>query len=189
MTKPSSLWQRPTARWRLGLPIGALLMVVIGVLATVGFNGVMQATSSNEFCSSCHGPAAFAAEEWPQHTHFTSASGVKVQCADCHVSKQFLPKMWRKVQGMKEVYHYAVGTYDSREKFELHRLDMAKKVWAEMKATDSATCRSCHNYQRMDFTKQSAKAQLWHPSIAEKGLTCIDCHKYLAHDRVATELQ
>ncbi|MBY5991047.1 NapC/NirT family cytochrome c [Ferrimonas balearica] len=177
------LWQKPGAKWRLGIPVGALLLFVVGALGTVGFNVVIHETSSDEFCVSCHGPSKFAAEEWPEHTHYNTASGVKVTCADCHVAKEFLPKMWRKVRAMKEVYYQTLGTYNTREKFEAHREAMAESVWAEMKETDSRECRSCHKVELMDFAQQKRAAASMHQRMEQMGRTCIDCHKYLAHNK------
>ena len=51
-----------------------------------------------------------------------------------------------------------------------------------MKANDSLECRNCHNYDSMDFTRQSARAQAMHSTyLASKEKTCIDCHKGIAH--------
>ncbi|WP_430732889.1 NapC/NirT family cytochrome c [Burkholderia pseudomallei] len=36
---------------------------------------------------------------------------------------------------------------------------MAETVWKELKATDSATCRSCHSFDAMDIASQSESAQ------------------------------
>ncbi|MBY6188569.1 NapC/NirT family cytochrome c [Marinobacter hydrocarbonoclasticus] len=183
------LWRKPRAGWRLGIPLGALLFFVIGAIGTVGFNVVIHETSSDEFCVSCHGPSKFAAEEWPEHTHYNTASGVLVTCADCHVAKEFVPKMWRKIRAMKEVYYQTLGTYNTREKFEAHRQTMAESVWAEMRETDSRECRSCHKVELMDFARQKKAAASMHQRMDKMGKTCIDCHRFLAHDRPAKPQQ
>ncbi|WP_261389962.1 NapC/NirT family cytochrome c [Ferrimonas balearica] len=183
------LWRSPKARWRLGIPLGGLLFFVLGAVGTVGFNVVIHETSSDTFCVSCHGPSKFAAEEWPQHTHYNTASGVLVTCADCHVANEFVPKMWRKIRAMKEVYYQTLGTYDTREKFEAHRQEMAESVWAEMRETDSRECRSCHKVELMDFARQKKAAASMHQRMEKMGKTCIDCHKFLAHDRPAKPQQ
>ncbi|MFP3534207.1 NapC/NirT family cytochrome c, partial [Burkholderia sp. SIMBA_042] len=54
--------------------------------------------------------------------------------------------------------------------------------WARFKANDSLECRNCHDYQSMDFTRQSPRAQTMHSTyLANKERTCIDCHKGIAH--------
>jgi len=63
-----------------------------------------------------------------------------------------------------------------------HRWDMANRVWAKMKASDSRECRSCHGFAHMDLTEQSRSARSKHGNAPDKGQTCIDCHKGIAHD-------
>ncbi len=60
-------------------------------------------------------------------------------------------------------------------------LEMAKKIWVELKANDSAECRSCHTPAAMAFKQQPAAAADAHSSLATSGLTCIDCHTGVAH--------
>ena len=69
------------------------------------------------------------------------------------------------------------GTIDTREKFEVKRLQMAERVWASMEATDSCECRNCHSFEAMDFSKQERRPQDKHPEAARDGKTCIECHK------------
>lgn len=80
-----------------------------------------------------------------------------------------------------EVIHHFKGTIDTREKFLDHRLELATKVWAEMKANDSRECRSCHTQENMDYTKQSSRAMAQHLKGEDEKKTCIDCHKGIAH--------
>ena len=50
-----TLWSKPSSRWLLGIPIGGLLMLVLGVVLANGFSFAMHATSSPEFCANaCH---------------------------------------------------------------------------------------------------------------------------------------
>ena len=55
-----------------------------------------------------------------------------------------------------------------------------------MKANDSRECRNCHDFQSMDFTRQSKRGADAHSTalaqkVSEGGQTCIDCHKGIAH--------
>ena len=62
------------------------------------------------------------------------------------------------------------------------RLELAQHEWARFKANDSLECRNCHNYEYMDFTRQSVRAQNMHSTyLANREKTCIDCHKGIAH--------
>jgi cytochrome c-type protein NapC len=58
---------------------------------------------------------------------------------------------------------------------------MAQKIWREMKANDSHTCRSCHRDDKMDPNLQSEKAKVRHARAKVEGLTCIECHFAIAH--------
>jgi cytochrome c-type protein NapC len=58
---------------------------------------------------------------------------------------------------------------------------MAERVWSAMKDTDSRECRSCHNFNTMEFEKQGRMAARRHQAAAKSGQSCIDCHKGVAH--------
>ena len=58
------------------------------------------------------------------------------------------------MQASTEVYAHFTGKVDTKEKFEKHRLEMAEREWARMKANNSQECRNCHNFNDMDFTQQ-----------------------------------
>ena len=62
------------------------------------------------------------------------------------------------------------------------RLELAQHEWARLKANDSLECRNCHDYDSMDFTRQSPRAAHMHSTyLANSEKTCIDCHKGIAH--------
>jgi cytochrome c-type protein NapC len=121
-------------------------------------------------------------EEYKKTPHYKSASGVRATCSDCHVPKQFVPKMIAKVLAYKDVMHEILGTLDTKEKYEKHRWAMASRVWAKMKASDSRECRSCHSWDGMDLSEQDRLARKKHGRAPEKGQTCIDCLKGIAHE-------
>jgi len=168
----------------------AATLVVAGLAATA-FTTVLTMTNETEFCVSCHS-MTINHEEWKETVHYKNASGVRAGCADCHVPKSFFPKLQAKLIAAKDVYHEFLGDFaisdeikNDPEKFkayyEEHRWDMANQVWAKMKASDSATCRSCHSYDAMNFEEQGKSAAKRHPRAMEEGKTCIDCHKGIAH--------
>jgi trimethylamine-N-oxide reductase (cytochrome c), cytochrome c-type subunit TorC len=177
------LWKffwSPTAMFSLGL----LLIVgfVAGILFGNGFHWALSATNTEEFCISCHEMRDNVYAEYTETVHYSGASGVGPVCSDCHVPKEFLPKMIRKVQASKELYgHFVTGVIDTPEKFEEHRAELAQRVWDTMKATDSRECRSCHREERFDYSLMDPKnAEIMRTGL-EAGDTCIDCHKGIAH--------
>ena len=104
-------------------------------------------------------------------------------CSDCHVPKEWVHKFVRKIRATNELFHKIMGTINTKEKFEAHRLELAQKVWRTMKATDSRECRNCHALVYMDLEKQDKSARKKHTleRKKKKGETCIDCHKGIAH--------
>jgi cytochrome c-type protein NapC len=114
--------------------------------------------------------------------HYTNRSGVRAKCSDCHVPHDWTDKMARKMQASKEVWGKIFGSIDTQEKFRDKRLELARHEWARLKANDSLECRNCHNYDSMDFTRQSVRARVMHSTyLASKEKTCIDCHEGIAH--------
>lgn len=163
--------------------LGTLLIVgfIAGIIFWGGFNTAMEATNTETFCISCHEMQENVYVEYQETIHYSNRSGVRATCPDCHVPKPWIYKMIRKVQATNELYHKALGSIDTPEKFEAKRLQLAQNVWKAMKDTDSRECRNCHDYESMDYTKQQRRAVPQHIEGFEAGKTCIDCHKGIAH--------
>ncbi|WP_290893985.1 NapC/NirT family cytochrome c [Hoeflea sp.] len=123
-----------------------------------GGNTALEHTNTQEFSISCHDVRDNSCEEYKTSAHFMNASGVGATCPDCHVPKQWVPKIIRKVQASKELYsHYFTKWIDTPEKFEAHRAEMDKGVWATMEANESLECRNCHEESHMDFASRNPK--------------------------------
>ncbi len=167
------------------LSLGFLLIAgfVVGVFFWGGFHWALEATNSEKFCVSCHEMRDNVYAEYQGTVHQNNSSGVRATCPDCHVPKEWGPKMIRKIQASQELYgHFVTGVIDDREKFEEHRLYLAGRVWKTMKRTDSRECRNCHNFEFMDFTQQEGRAADNHQIAVDEGKTCIDCHQGIAHE-------
>ncbi|MGB8274023.1 MAG: NapC/NirT family cytochrome c [Alphaproteobacteria bacterium] len=163
---------------------------IAGILFWGGFNWVLEETNKESFCIRCHEMEATPYQELKKTIHYTNRSGVRAICSDCHVPKVWIYKMIRKIKASRELYfHFITGKIDTPEKFEDHRLEMAKDVWAAMKSTDSRECRNCHHINSMDFSKQAQRAHTQHEDSLKSGETCIDCHKGIAHKDVSKLLK
>jgi cytochrome c-type protein NapC len=175
-----NILRRPSTHLSLGfLVIGAF---VCGVLFWGGFNTALEATNTEAFCTGCHEMRDNVYPELQRTIHFTNRSGVRAKCSDCHVPHRWTSKMARKMQASKEVWGKIFGTIDTREKFEEHRLQLANNEWRRFKANNSLECRNCHQFESMDFTRQSPRAANAHSTqLASGEKTCIDCHKGIAH--------
>jgi nitrate/TMAO reductase-like tetraheme cytochrome c subunit len=156
--------------------------VVGGILFWGGFNWALESTNRMAFCISCHEMRDNVYEELKQTIHFKNRSGVTAICSDCHVPHDWFFKIRRKIQASNEVLHKMLSTIDTREKFEAHRLELAQRVWATIRANYSRECSNCHSVDHMDPQKQSAAAVAANMPLAIKnGLACIDCHQGIAH--------
>ncbi|GLX76922.1 hypothetical protein tinsulaeT_02620 [Thalassotalea insulae] len=184
-TEPS-FWSR---RLILGTSVaGAVVFFVVGIIFWGGFNTAMEATNTLDFCTSCHEMEDNVYQEYKPTIHYSNRTGVRAICSDCHVPDPWVHKVVRKIQASKEVFYWLTGKIDTKEKFEEHRLSLAKSVWQTMKDTDSRECRNCHNLESMNPEFQKPRARMQHLNAMEAGQTCIDCHKGIAHHNVRDKL-
>ncbi|MCK8464707.1 NapC/NirT family cytochrome c [Aliiroseovarius sp. S1339] len=175
-----ALWSRLGA-----LSLGSLMILgfAVGVFFWGGFHWALEATNTEKFCITCHEMRDNVYAEYQGTVHQNNSSGVRATCPDCHVPKEWGPKMVRKIKASQELYgHFITGVIDTPEKFEDHRLYLAGRVWTAMKKTDSRECRNCHNFEFMDFTQQQTRAGDNHQKALDEGKTCIDCHQGIAHE-------
>ncbi len=155
-----------------------------GIVFWGGFNTFMEATNTLPFCTGCHEMRDNVFKEYSSTIHYQNRTGVQATCADCHVPKDWVHKFVRKIQATNELFHWAVGSVSTPEKFDAKRLTLASKVWASMKSTDSRECRNCHTIESMNPEFQRPRARKSHLAAMEAGNTCIDCHKGIAHKNV-----
>ena len=154
---------------------------VAGIIFWGGFNTALEMTNREEFCISCHEMKDNVYAEYKNTIHYQNRTGVRATCPDCHVPKEWGPKMVRKIQASNEVLHKILGTIDTPEKFEAKRHELAQHEWDRMKRTDSHECRNCHNFTYMDYAEQNKRSSATHQQAFNEGKTCIDCHKGIAH--------
>lgn len=175
-------WSR---RMMFGTTIaGAVVFFIVGIIFWGGFNTAMEATNQTEFCISCHEMEDNVYQEYTPTIHYSNRTGVRAGCQDCHVPRPWVHKVVRKIKASREVFYWLTGKIDTKEKFEHHRLSLAKKVWGDMKEADSRECRNCHNFESMNPEFQKPRARKQHLNAFKTGQTCIDCHKGIAHNNV-----
>ncbi|RLJ68441.1 NapC/NirT family cytochrome c [Sulfurisoma sediminicola] len=178
------LWntlKRPSAKYSL---LGLLVVGFFGgIIFWGGFNTAMEATNTLDFCISCHEMRDTVYQEYKKTIHYSNRTGVRAVCSDCHVPKDWVHKMARKIQASGEVYGKIMGTIDTPEKFEAKRLTLARSEWARMKGSDSRECRNCHSFDGMNAEVQKQRARKQHELAQKDKSTCIDCHKGIAHQK------
>jgi nitrate/TMAO reductase-like tetraheme cytochrome c subunit len=160
----------------------AVVFFVAGILFWGGFNTVMEATNSMKFCSTACHEMSWVYEEYKDRPHYKNPTGVGATCSDCHVPDDWGPKMIRKIEASREVWHWMLGTINTKEKFEDKRLHLAENVWRSMLRTDSRECRNCHDWSAMELEEQAPRAAREHARAFEQGQTCIECHQGIAHE-------
>jgi len=177
-----NLQQRCATCSRVTLGVGVLVagLVVSGVLMAAGAAGLAW-TNTEKFCIGCHEMRDNPYAEFKGTIHDTNRSGVRAVCSDCHVPREPVAMLKRKVAATFELWGKLTGVIDTKEKYDAHRYDMAKRVWRRMKTTDSLECRNCHKDGAMSAELQSERAQARHAKGKAEGLTCIDCHFGIAH--------
>ena len=180
----SGLWstlKKPSARYSL---IGLLTVGFFsGIVFWGGFNTAMEATNTLEFCIGCHEMQDTVYQEYKKTIHYSNRTGVRAVCSDCHVPKDWVHKMARKIQASGEVYGKIMGTINTPEKFEAKRLSLAENEWKRMKNSDSRECRNCHTFDGMNTEVQKQRARKQHEIAQRDKETCIDCHKGIAHQK------
>lgn len=180
-----AVFKAPTSRYSLGALLGGGF--IFGIMFWGGFNWTLELTNTEKFCISCHEMRNFVYEEYKQTIHYNNRTGVRATCPDCHVPKEWGYKVMRKIQASNELFHKALGSINTKEKFEGKRLKLAKNVWRAMKNTDSRECRNCHNFDHMDYSAQGRRSRDQHQEGLTSDKTCIDCHKGIAHTLPAME--
>ncbi len=155
------------------------ILIAVGILIAFPLFSMsyytMVRTSTPDFCGSCHEikPAVVA---WRSSTHTNNASGVVVDCMDCHLpapQNTFEFFFAKSYHGLKDVaIHFFSGEYD-REKARNNALA----------AFENSQCQKCHrNLLNMPYKRG---AMLAHRSVlhARPGYEkkCVDCHYDLVH--------
>lgn len=160
---------------------GLSAVFLIGMLFWGGFNWSLELTNTEQFCISCHEMRSYVYEEYKKTIHYTNRTGVRASCPDCHVPREWIHKVARKVQATNELFHWLRGSISAREDFEAKRSELAQHVWGLMEASDSRECRNCHGMDAMRAESQAPKARVMHELGMSWKMTCINCHKGISH--------
>jgi cytochrome c-type protein NapC len=154
---------------------------IAGIVFWGAFNTSIELTNTEAFCISCHEMKENVYREYIQTIHYENPTGVRATCPDCHVPRDWIHKVARKVRASNELFHWLRGSIATREKFLAKRIELAREVWQAMKETDSRECRNCHGFDFMALGEQGQVAARKHREAHEEGRTCIECHISIAH--------
>ena len=154
---------------------------IAGIVFCGGFNTAMEMTNTEQFCVSCYEMRENVFVEYRNTGHYQNRTGARATCPDCHVPREWGPKVLRKIYASNELLLKALGSIDTPEKFNAKRAQLAFNGWKRMKANDSQECRNCHNFSYMDYAEQNRRSATAHQVAFNAQQTCIDCCKGIAH--------
>ena len=98
--------RKPSASWSLGTLMG--MGVVAGVIGVPTFNFVVHETSSDAFCLLCH--ADDIQPEYEGTVHHTNAIGLRVTCENCHLPREYFPRLIKKAKsGARDIFYTVEG--------------------------------------------------------------------------------
>ena len=151
--------------------------LIIGVLAILGAGKIMTATSTNDYCMSCHiHPMADAS--WKKSVHYDTQSGVHVACVDCHLPPKGEKYLWEKGKtGLRDLWSFYTKDSASFNWVDRGRLEVARGHVFE------SSCIKCHeNLFPAKLTKEGEDAHLYYKQTKKTDeLHCINCHLNAGH--------
>jgi nitrate/TMAO reductase-like tetraheme cytochrome c subunit len=157
--------------------------MAVGIVLTAVYATAVQYTNTLGFCAhTCHEMESTVFQEYTHSKHFKNQHGVVVVCSQCHVPHgNWLLTLNRKIHATFELWDHFSGTVNTPEKFDAHRLELAKKVWGIFAATNARECKACHSYANMLLEEQRPSVQAQHTDAMKTNQNCLECHKGLVH--------
>lgn len=167
--------------------IGAWVFVVVLIFVGSIFLVMMDFTdyifSTNTFCGNvCHVMESTVYKELQDSKHWKTPTGVRANCADCHVSGRLSFAMIDHFLGTGELFVWVTHDLSKPGAFEQLRPDAADRERFKMIENDSETCHSCHVME--GIKPKRIRGQNQHDDAMERGITCIICHYNLVHKEV-----
>ncbi len=167
---------------KLSLSRRSVGWVSIGMLIGIAFTGIsvssFQATSTSEYCMSCHEMQIVGEQGWMKSSHYNNAKGVVAGCSDCHIPPGLIPYTTTKIRdGSKDLFVHYLGEADP------YKMDWsALGKLARFHIKDSS-CLRCHS--NLLPTGLSIKGIIAHVEYGREDNVkkCLDCHKEEFHPK------
>ena len=151
--------------------------LILGVVLILGGGKALDATSTNEYCMSCHiHPQADAA--WKKSVHYDTKSGSRIGCVECHLPPKGENYLWAKgTTGLRDLWSYWTKDSASFNWEERGQLEIARGHVFEN------SCKKCHvNLFPAKLTKEGENAHLYYTQTKKTDeLHCINCHLNAGH--------
>ncbi len=152
---------------------GLIVGIIFATVFIIFQIGIVEHTSSVEFCASCHSMQQFH-DAWINGKHGTGKKGIIVaKCADCHLPHDnMVHYLW--VKGIS-------GTKDTVATIFGYQPDWIKNLEKREEFTYESGCRKCHvNLVAPGIPLKAFKAHRQY-ELGETQKTCISCHQDVGH--------
>ncbi|WP_153913062.1 NapC/NirT family cytochrome c [Shewanella sp. TC10] len=175
---------KPSAKYSIiALIIVGVVMGVVGYFAT---QQTLHATSTDEFCMTCHSNHSLK-DEVLASAHGGGRAGVTVQCQDCHLPHGPVDYLVKKIIVSKDLYGFVtIKDFNTQAWLDENRKEQADIALEYFRATDSANCTHCHTriYENQPEDMKKMAKRMHERNAKQEGdkrKTCVDCHKGVAH--------
>lgn len=145
------------APWKKLIVFFSILIVVLYVLFQVGY----YATSTPQFCGSCHEIQNYVTS-WESSAHTT------INCLECHQPSGELGKFHAKARGLNYVFQHFSGDYT---------IPTEAPIFEQ-------NCIQCHlgdSKQHPNALRMNNTSKVNHYEIIKQSRSCLDCHRETGH--------
>lgn len=175
-------WYREFRRI-IGAWVFAVVVLFIGAFFIVAVDTTDYLFSTNAFCGTfCHVMESTVYKELQESTHWTTPTGVRATCADCHVSGRLSFAMVDHFIGTGELFVWLTNDFSKPGSFEEFRPAAANRERFKMLGNNSETCSHCHVMEAIK--PKRIRGQNAHKDAMDKNVPCIACHYNLVHKEV-----
>jgi len=100
--------------------------LILGVVLVLGAGRVLEKTSTNEYCVSCHIHPE-ADNSWKQSVHYDTRSGHRTACVECHLPPKGRGYLWAKGKtGLRDLWSFYTKDPESFDWDDRGRLEIAR---------------------------------------------------------------
>lgn len=155
--------------------------LILGALVCFLFLGasyyIVEYTSTNEYCESCHVHPQ-ATSSWKEGLHYQTVSGVQTKCVECHLPPtDNLPEylIAKGKAGAIDIYGFYFKDHDSFNWEQKSTLEYAPRH------VYNKSCEYCHaELYPKDITTEGVDAHIYYEKNTDT-LQCINCHLKVGH--------
>ncbi|MBF8270572.1 MAG: napC [Gammaproteobacteria bacterium] len=181
--KRAQEWWYREFRRIIGAWVFALVLLFIGTIMVVLVDTTDFLFSTNVFCGTvCHVMESTVYKELQESTHWTTPTGVRATCADCHVSGRLSLAMVDHFIGTGELFVWMTNDFSKPGAFEEFRPAAANRERFKMLGNNSETCAHCHVME--GIKPERIRGQNAHKDAIDRNIPCIACHFNLTHKEV-----